>query len=246
MTTNTSNSANIAMPERAPAAPATEPRSFEKIMSEVANEDWCSSSTPHSRSPVPEDRVLPATVHMGCVQRRREPATSTDNNEINEQHLHNVNHHNVLNERSAQQHQSHRIAQENCRNATKPCAPARSLATSSPNGNSPRRIRAVSTAPRTLGAMTGGVFGLPNMQIMETMAQNPVAQTIDRGVQFNDMRRTTALHVSKTTAETNIQDGECSQHISLVSDEPSFVVTAMIATVHWVVSPLDSKLSGQN
>ena len=76
------------------------------------------------------------------------------------------------------------------------------------------------------------------MQIAQATVQHPVAQTTDRGVQFNEMRRTAAPRVSETTAETNIQDGEFSQHISLadsrihdsmavVSDEPIFVVTTL-------------------
>ncbi|KAH8598623.1 hypothetical protein B0O99DRAFT_684015 [Bisporella sp. PMI_857] len=213
MTTNTSKSANISMLGGAPAA-SIEPASFDKVMSEVTDEEGYCWSTPPSRSPVPEDQPSPATVHfMGRVQQRREPATNTDN-ETNDKHPHNVNRRNNSDERSAQ-HPGNRIAQENCRSATKPRAPTRSPTASSPNGNSSRRIPEVFTPPRTLGTMTSGASGPPTMQIVQATAQHPVAQTMDRGIQFNNMRRTATPRVSETTAQTNIQDREFSQHISL-------------------------------
>jgi hypothetical protein len=184
---------------------------------------------------------------MGRVQQQRKLATNTDNNETNDKHPHNVNRRNNSYERSAQC-PGNKIAQEICRSATKSRAPTRSPTTSSPNGNSSRRIPEVFTAPRTVGAMTGGASEPPTVQIAQATAHQPVAQTMDRGVQFNDMRRTTAPRVSETTAETNIQVGEFSQHMSLadsrihdsiavVSDEPSFVVTTHDRNCHWAVRP---------
>lgn len=233
MTTNTSKSTNIGMSAGAPVASTTEQRSFDMIMSDIPDEDWYSSSTPHARSPVPEDQDSPATVDF--IGRVQQPAANTNNNnETNDNHPHNFNHRNTSDESSAQR-PGHAVAQENCRSATKPRAPSRPPTTSSPNGSSSRRIPEVFTAPRSLGAVTGGVSGPSTMQIVQATIQNPVAQTMDRGVLSNDKRRTAAPRVSETTAEPNIQDGEISQHMSpadsrvhdsiaVVSDEPSFVV----------------------
>ena len=218
------------MPGWVLAAPTAEARSYDDLVSEFADEGDL-SSTPGSRSPVPEDQELPATVHFkGRAHQLGAPAANPHHNETNDKH--NVDRRKTPDERYAQG-QGDNIDQEISRTAPKPRVSGRSPTISSPNGRS-RRLPEVSAAPRPLGEVTGGISEPPSLRAEQATTQHPAVQTMERRAYFHDMRRTATPRVFENTSGTNIPDGEVSQQAHLaerrvhespavVSAKPSFL-----------------------